>query len=66
LPVLPQVSYHCKHGYDYGSPDPLDILPSSCSGLCLAAISNLAFVMLSFLSPKFARHTRHQTAQGAD
>jgi hypothetical protein len=51
LPVLPQVSYHCKHGYDYGSPDPLDILPSSCSGLCLAAISNLAFVVLSFLSP---------------
>jgi hypothetical protein len=51
LLAMPQVSYHCKHGYDYGSPDPVDILPSSCSGLCLAAISNLAFVVLSFLSP---------------
>jgi hypothetical protein len=51
LLVLSQVSYHCKHGYDYGSPDPVDILPSSCSGLCLAAITNLAFVVLSYLSP---------------
>jgi hypothetical protein len=51
LLVLPQVSYHCKHGYDYGSPDPVDILPSSCSGLCLAAIINLAFVVLTYLSP---------------
>jgi hypothetical protein len=51
LLVLPQVSYHCKHGYDYGSPDPVDILPSSCSGLCLASITNLAFVVLTYLSP---------------
>jgi hypothetical protein len=51
LLVLPQVSYHCKHGYDYSSPQPVDILPSSCSGLCLAAIINLAFVVLTYLSP---------------
>jgi hypothetical protein len=51
LLVLPQVSYHCKHGYDYGSPDPVDILQSSCSGLCLASITNLAFVVLTYLSP---------------
>jgi hypothetical protein len=51
LLVLPQVSYHCKHGYVYGSPDPVDILPSSCSGLCLAAITNMAFVVLTYLSP---------------
>jgi hypothetical protein len=51
LLALPHVSYHCKHGYDYGGPDPVDILPSSCSGLCLAAISNLAFVVLTYLSP---------------
>jgi hypothetical protein len=51
LLLLPQVSYHCKHGYDYGSPDPVDILPASCSGLCLAAITNMAFVVLTYLSP---------------
>jgi hypothetical protein len=51
LVMPPQVSYHCKHGYDYGSPDPVDILPSSCSGLCLAAIINMAFVVLTYLSP---------------
>jgi hypothetical protein len=51
LLVLPQISYHCKHGYDYGSPNPVDILPSSCSGLCLGAILNLAFVVLTYLSP---------------
>lgn len=28
-----------------------DILPASCSGLCLAAIINLAFVVLTYLSP---------------
>jgi hypothetical protein len=51
LLLMPQVSYHCKHGYDYGSPDPVDILPASCSGLCLAAIINMAFVVLTYLSP---------------
>lgn len=45
------MSYHCKHGYDYGTPDAVDILPASCSGLCLAAITTLAFVVLSFLTP---------------
>jgi hypothetical protein len=55
LLVLSQVSYHCKHGYDYGSPDPVDILPSSCSGLCLGAILNLAFVVLTYLSSSSAR-----------
>jgi hypothetical protein len=51
VPLSAQVSYHCKHGYDYGTPDPVDILPASCSGLCLAAITTLAFVVLSFLTP---------------
>ncbi len=52
VPLPVQVSYHCKHGYAYGPPDPVDILPASCSGLCLAAVSTLAFVVLSFLTPK--------------
>jgi hypothetical protein len=43
--------YPIKHGYEYGTPDPVDILPASCSGLCLAAITTLAFVVLSFLTP---------------
>jgi hypothetical protein len=51
LLLLPKVSYHCKHGYDYSSPNPVDILPASCSGLCLAAILNQAFVVLTYLSP---------------
>jgi hypothetical protein len=46
-----QVSYHCKHGYNYGTPYPVDILPANCSGLCLAAITTLAFVVLTFLTP---------------
>jgi hypothetical protein len=29
----------------------VDILPASCSGLCLAAITNMAFVVLTYLSP---------------
>jgi hypothetical protein len=51
LLLMPQVSYHCKNGYDYGSPDPVDILPSSCSSLCLATITNMAFAVLTYLSP---------------
>lgn len=47
-----QVNYHCKNGYGYGCPDPVDILPASCSGLCLGAIINLAFVVLTYLNTK--------------
>jgi hypothetical protein len=65
LLLMPQVSYHCKNGYDYGSPDPVDILPSSCSGLCLAAIINMAFVVLTYLSPSSPDTPAIQTAQGA-
>jgi hypothetical protein len=41
-----------QHGYDYGSPDHVDILPPSCSGLCLEAVINLGFVVLAYLQPQ--------------
>jgi hypothetical protein len=41
-----------QNGYDYGSPDYVDILPPSCSGLCLAAVINLCFVVLAYLQPQ--------------
>jgi hypothetical protein len=40
-----------QHGYNYGSPDYVDILPPSCSGLCLAAVINLCFEVLAYLQP---------------
>ncbi|WIA34768.1 hypothetical protein OEZ86_013074 [Tetradesmus obliquus] len=46
------INYHCKNGYDYGSPDYVDILPPSCSGLCLAAVINLCFMVLTYLQPQ--------------
>ena len=41
-----------QNGYDYGVPDYVDILPGSCSGICLAAIINLCFVVLTYLQPQ--------------
>uniref|UniRef100_A0A383WP04 Uncharacterized protein n=1 Tax=Tetradesmus obliquus TaxID=3088 RepID=A0A383WP04_TETOB len=41
-----------QNGYDYGCPDYVDILPPSCSGLCLAAVINLCFVVLTYLQPQ--------------
>lgn len=44
-------NWHCKHGYSYGDPDCIPLLPASMSGLCLGAITNLAFHVLMFLQP---------------
>ena len=45
------VYYHCKGYMDFGMPEYHDILPASCSGLCLASITALAFVVLTYLQP---------------
>jgi hypothetical protein len=63
LLLMPQVSYHCKNGCDYGSPDPVDILRASCSGLCLAAIINIAFVVLTY-PPVRQTHQQSNSARG--
>jgi hypothetical protein len=49
--------------YDYGTPDYMPILPSGMSGVCLAAIINLAMCVLTFLQPTspakpIAQHTK--------
>jgi hypothetical protein len=44
------VNYHCK-GYMDFMPEYHDILPAACSGLCLASITALAFVVLTYLQP---------------
>jgi hypothetical protein len=41
-----------QHGYDYGVPDCIDLLPPSMSGLCLGACYQLAFITLAFLQPR--------------
>jgi hypothetical protein len=41
-----------QNGYDHGSLDHVDILPPSCSGVCLAAVINLCFVVLAYLQPQ--------------
>uniref|UniRef100_A0A383VW58 Uncharacterized protein n=1 Tax=Tetradesmus obliquus TaxID=3088 RepID=A0A383VW58_TETOB len=43
--------YHCMGNMDFGMPEYHDILPASCSGLCLASITALAFVVLTYLQP---------------
>jgi hypothetical protein len=45
------VYYHCKGYMDFGMPEYHDILPAACSGLCLASITCLAFVVLTYLQP---------------
>jgi hypothetical protein len=45
------VYYHCKGYMDFGMPEFHDILPAACSGLCLASITALAFVVLTYLQP---------------
>jgi hypothetical protein len=45
------VYYHCKGYMDCGMPEFHDILPAACSGLCLASITALAFVVLTYLQP---------------
>jgi len=43
--------YHAKGYMDFSSPDHHDILPASCSGLCLASIITLCFTVLMYLQP---------------
>ena len=45
------VYYHAKGFIDFGAPEYHDILPAACSGLCLASITALAFVVLTYLQP---------------
>jgi len=40
--------YHAKGYMDFSSPDHHDILPASCSGLCLASIITLCFTVLMY------------------
>jgi hypothetical protein len=45
------VYYHAKGYMDFGTPEYHDILPASCSGLCLASITAMAHVVLTYLQP---------------
>ena len=42
-------AYHAKFQQSYSANEPVDILPASCSGLCMAACLSLAFVVLQWL-----------------
>ena len=44
-------AYHAKYQQSYGASEPMDVLPSNCSGLCMAACLALAFVVLQWLQP---------------
>jgi hypothetical protein len=50
--------------YDYGAPDYMPFWPSSMSGICLAAIINLAMVVLTFLQPTSPAHPITQVKKG--
>lgn len=50
-PYCQSQTYHAKHLQAYGNFDPVDILPATCTGLCLAACLVMAFTVLQWLQP---------------
>jgi hypothetical protein len=50
---------------DFGVPEYHDILPAACSGLCLASITTLAFVVLMYLRPISAAEPILKQQRGA-